>query len=134
MKRHSVLLRNGCILPDRLDPCKEPFGDNWMLVEEIMASVFDTMIRQAGWHFAWMRSSCSRRGFGLTQEDATRRALLRALKIVPKRFNAVEFDSVQIAKYPGLYVANVTLHAREIQQYTSLDTVDKGHPQPVHVR
>ena len=105
-----------------------------MLVEEIMASVFDTMIRQAGWHFVWMRGSCSRRGFGLTQDGATHRALTHALKTVPKRFNAVEFDSVQIAKYPGFYVANVTLHPRQIQQYTSLDTVDKGHPQPVHAR
>jgi hypothetical protein len=134
VKRHSVLLRKGCVLPGRLDPVREPFGDNWMLVEEIMASVFDTMIRQAGWHCVWMRGSCTRRGFGLTEEDATRRAMTRALKAIPKRFNAAEFDSVKVANYPGFYVANVTLRPREIQQYTSLDTVDKGHPQPVHAR
>ncbi len=66
MKRHSVFLRKGCVLPGRLDPLREPFGDNWMLVEEITASIFDTMIRQAGWHSMWMPGSCSRRGFGLT--------------------------------------------------------------------
>jgi hypothetical protein len=134
VKRHSVLLRKGCVLPDRLDPVREPFGNNWMLVEEIMASVFDTMIRQAGWHSMWMRSPCSRRGFGLTPERATHRAVVRALNAVPRHFNAAELDSVQVVKYPGFSVANATLHPREIQQYTSLDIVDKVHPQPAHAR
>ncbi|SPE17853.1 hypothetical protein SBA5_1100033 [Candidatus Sulfotelmatomonas gaucii] len=41
-----------------------------------------------------------RRGFGLTQEVATRRALLRALKRAPKQFNAAELDSVLVTEYP----------------------------------
>jgi hypothetical protein len=80
VRRHSVLLGKECILPDRLDPVRAPFGDNWMLVEQIGAAVFDTMIRQAGWHLIRMQGSCSRRGFGLTQEDATRRALAQPVQ------------------------------------------------------
>jgi hypothetical protein len=66
VKPHSVFQRKkGRILPDRLDPVRKSFGDNWMLVEEMMTSVFDTMIRQMGWHSFWMRGSCLRIGFGL---------------------------------------------------------------------
>ena len=44
MKLHSVFLRNGCILPDRFDPCRRPVSEGWSVVEEIPALVFDTMI------------------------------------------------------------------------------------------
>lgn len=134
MKLHSVFLRKGCILPDRLDPLREPVGDSWTLVEEITAPVFDTMIRQAGWHFMWMQGSCSRRGFGITQEEATHRALVRALKGLTRRFNAAELDSVQVTKYPGFQIANVTIQPRQIQQHTSLDVVDERHPQAISAR
>lgn len=128
MKLHSVFLRNECILPKRLDPLREPVGDGWMRVEEIPASVFDTMIRQAGWHFMWILRPSARRGFGITQDAATRRALISALRGVASRFNAAELDSIRISKYPGFYIANVILQSRQIQEHTSLDSVDEQHP------
>src|SRR6185437_8092260 len=120
VKLHSVFLRNGCILPDRLDPCRQPIGEEWSVVEEIPALVFDTMIRQAGWHFMWLQGPCSRFGFGLTQDAATRRALVRALKGLSKRFNAAELDSVRVTQYPGFQIANVTVRTIQIQQEASL--------------
>ena len=51
VKPHSVFLRSGCILPDRLDPCRQPIGEEWSVVDEIPALVFDTVIRQAGMAF-----------------------------------------------------------------------------------
>ncbi len=129
MKPHSVFLRKECILPDRLDPLREPVGDHWMLVEEIPAAVFDTMIRQAGWYSTWMPGACSRRGFGLTPENATRRALARALNTVPRQFNAAELNSVQASRYPGFCVASVTLNPREIQQHSSADNLNQRQPQ-----
>ena len=128
MKLHSIFLRNECILPKRLDPLREPVGDGWMRVEEIPASVFDTMIRQAGWHFMWILRPSARRGFGITQDAATRRALISALRGVASRFNAAELDSIRISKYPGFYIANVILQSRQIQEHTSLDSVDEQHP------
>lgn len=134
MKLHSVFLRSGCILPDRLDPLREPLGGEWTLVEEITAPVFDTMIRQAGWHFMWMQGSCSRRGFGLTEEEAKHRALARALKGITRLFNAAELDSVRVTKCSGFHIANVTLQPRQIQQHTSLDIADERHPLSVSAR
>ena len=101
----------------------EPIGEDWTLVEELPALVFDRMIRQAGWHFMWMQGACSRRGFGLTRDDAADRALTRALKGIAKRFNAAELDSVLDTKYPGFRVAHITLQPRQIQQHTSLDAL-----------
>jgi hypothetical protein len=131
VKLHSIFLRKGCILPDRLDPLQEPIGGNWTLVEEITAPVFDTMIRQAGWHFMWIQGSCSQRGFGITREEATHRALTHALERVARRFNAAELDSFHVTKYPGFHVANVTLQPRQIQQHTSLEVADERHPRVV---
>ena len=121
MKLHSILLRSGCILPERVDPLRVPFSDNWARVEKIEAPTFDAMLRQAGWHFM-MLGSCSRTGCGLTKEKATQRALARALEAVTRRFNAAEFESLRIARYPGFYTATVTMQARHIQQNASLDT------------
>ncbi len=121
VKPHSVFLRKECVLPERLDPLREPVGEDWTLVEEITAPIFDTMIRRMGWHFLSMHHPHSRRGFGLTQEDAAERALTGALKGVEERFNAAELVSVQAVRYLGLQIANVTLQPRQIQQYTSFE-------------
>lgn len=134
MKPHSVFLRKGCILPDRLDPLREPCGDNWTIVEEITAPVLDTMIRQKGWHFVWIAGSCSRKGFGLTKENAAQRALARALAGIERRFNAAELESIQLTTFLGLRVAKVTLQARQVTENSWLDTLDAGHPHAVPAR
>jgi len=134
LKPHSVFLRMGCVLPSHLDPVRRPFGDNWKLVEGITASIFDTMIRQAGWHSMWMPGSCSRRGFGLTAANATHRALTRGLNAVPRRFNAAELQSVYVSWYPGFCVASVTLHPREVMQSTTAELTHEVRLQPAQVR
>jgi hypothetical protein len=134
VRLHSVFLRSACILPDRLDPCRQPIGKDWSVVEEIPALVFDTMIRQAGWHFMWLQEACSRRGVGFTEETAIRRALSRALRGVSKRFNAAELDSLQIVQYPGFHLAQVTVQTLQIQRHASLNVAAGQHPQPVAVR
>jgi hypothetical protein len=131
---HSVFLRKACILPDRMQPILEPAGENWTLLKEITAPVFDTMIRQLGWHFLWVYRPCTRRGFGKTQEAATRRALTRALKGVATRFNSAELIDVVARKYSGFHTANVTLQPRQVQQYTWLEIAEDWHRMAVPFR
>ncbi len=131
---HSVFLRNGCVLPNSLDPLRTSFGEHWTHVEEIPASVFDTMIRQAGWHFIWLSGPCSRRGYGRTLAKAVEQALGRALNATSKNANAADFDSVHVRKYLGFHVANVTVHRRRIQQRTQLDSDDKARLQALRAR
>jgi hypothetical protein len=120
VKLHSVFLRKGCILPNRLDPLQEPIGNNWAMVEDLPALVFDTMIRQAGWHFMWLQGSCARRGFGISRQSATDRALVNALNGIARRFNAAELDSVRAAKCLCFHIATVTVQPRQIQEEASL--------------
>jgi len=132
VRLHSVFLRNECILPEPLDPLRTPFGEHWTHVEDIPASVFDTMIRQAGWHFIWMTGSCSRRGYAQTEAKAIERALGRALEAISTQSNAADFDSVQVTRYLGLHVASVTVQRRRIQQHSALEAGKKARPKAPH--
>ena len=134
MMLHSVFLRNSCILPQYLDPLREPIGDNWTHVEQVGTPVFDTMIRHAGWHFISVHGTLSRRGFGVKRDDATHRAVVRALKEVTSQCNAAELDSVRVTKYPGFHVARATVQPRQIQQHTSLGIAGKRHLPAVPAR
>ncbi|MGA2339503.1 MAG: hypothetical protein ABSF75_06375 [Terracidiphilus sp.] len=134
MKPHSIFLRKECVLPEPLDPLTEPVGEDWIRVEEIAAAVFDTMIRQKGWHFMLVDGPCKRKGLGRTEKNAAKRALARALNGVQRRFNAAELIDVQARKYPGFYVASVTLQPRQIQQYTWLEIAGDWHQLAVPVR
>jgi len=105
-----------------------------MRVEEIAAAVFDTMIRQKGWHFMQVDGPCKRKGLGLTEKGAAKRALARALNGVERRFNAAELTDVQATKFLGFYVASVTVQPRQIQQYTWLEIAGDWHQLAVPVR
>lgn len=134
MTPHSVFLRKKCILPQRLDPLTEPVGEHWTRVEEIPAPVFETMIRQQGWHFMPVDKPRARKAFGLTQEGAIRRALVCALRHVAGRFNAAELTAVQTGNYPGFYIAKVTLQPRQLQHHTWLEIAGDWQQLPVPVR
>jgi hypothetical protein len=124
---HSIFLRVGCALPDNVDPLKEPFCDDWAHVVSIDAASLDGMIRRAGWHFMWVSRSCSRRGYGWTEETATQRVLDRGLKGISERFNAAEFNSLRVMRSLDFYIANTTVEARQIQQSMSFD-IDEENP------
>lgn len=126
MKLHTVFLREECILPDRFDLCREPFCEDWTVVNGLLVSELDTRIRDAGWHFMWIADPHSSRGLGRTPETAIRRALVRGLKTVKGRFNAAELASIQITNCLGLQIARVTLDTRHIQKQTSLDSAEES--------
>lgn len=120
MKLHSVFLRKGYILPNRLAPLREPIGDDWTIVEDLPAHVFDTVIRQAGWNFMWLQGASVRRGFGRTRQKATDRALGHALNGIARRFNAAELDAVQVVNCLGFHNATVAVEPRQIEEEASL--------------
>lgn len=122
MKLHTVFLRTGCMLPDHVDLRQEPFSKGWAELIGVFVSELDASIRNVGWHFMWITDSHSSRGLGRTPETAIHRALVRALKKVQGRFNAVELGSFRITNCLGLHIAKATLHVRHIQKQTSLDS------------
>ncbi len=133
MRPLSVFLRKDCVLPQPLNPATEPVGEHWTRVEEITVPVFDTMIRQNGWHFMPVDHLFTRKGFGMSEDAAIQRALLRTLNHVAGRFNAAELIAVKTAKYLGLYLASVTLQPRQLQHYTWLEIAGDWQQLPVPV-
>lgn len=119
--QHTVFLRSGCILPGQLDPLLCPVNRSWERVDELEAQVFDTMIRQAGWHSMWIQEACVRRGIGRSRASATSSALSRALNAIGQRFNSAELDSIESTSYCGIRMARVTVQPRQIQPQISLD-------------
>src|SRR3954447_22959041 len=105
MKEHAVFLRKDCDMPAHFHPAQQSCAENWMLVEEVEAPLLDRMIRQAGWHFVCVQGYHSRRGIGLSRDEAIQTALVRALKGLRMRFNAAELESVQVSSYPVFHMA-----------------------------
>ncbi len=125
MKLHKMFLRTGCVLPDGLDLIQAPFSKSWMSVEDTRSGALDVKVRNAGWHFVWLEDACSHFGVGRTAASAVDKAITHALNGIKGRFNAAELDSLSVSKYPGFQVAKITLHARHIQQQTTLSQMDE---------
>lgn len=92
------------------------------------------MIRRMGWHFLCVLRPFCRKGIGRTEEDATRRALESALSHLATQYNAAELISVLPRRYPGFYIAAVTLQPRQIQHFTSLEIAADWHRMIVPTR
>jgi hypothetical protein len=120
VKLHAMFLRNGCLLPVGLRLQQEPFNDEWMSAGNTTSAALDTAVRRAGWHFIWIETASSGRGFGRTAETAIGHAITRALNHSSERFNAAEVVSITTSKFAGFRIANVTVRARQIQQEDSL--------------
>lgn len=121
----AIFLRVGCSLPASLHLRQAPFDNSWMSVENTAPAKLDVAVREAGWHFMWVESACSRLGWGRTDEAATRRAIVRALSQLRKRFNTAELSRVRVSRYPGFRIAKATLQMRHIQQDASLGLIDE---------
>jgi len=120
----AIFLRVECALPDGLHLHQKPFDRAWRSVENAAPPQLDLAVRDAGWHFMWVESACSRFGCGWTDEAASTRAIARALTQTLAKFNAAELGLVRISRYFGLRVARATLHTRHIQRGASLGLLD----------
>jgi acetolactate synthase regulatory subunit len=96
-----------------------------MCVENAAPAQLDLAVREAGWHFMWIESACSRLGWGRTNEVAANRAIARALAQTEARFNAAELGVLRVWRYLGFRICKATLHARHIQQRASLGLIDE---------
>jgi hypothetical protein len=115
----------GCVLPNGLHLIQKPFDTKWMSVENAAPAQLDLAVREAGWHFMWIESACSRLGCGRTDEAASNRAITRALTQTKARFNAAELGLLRVSRYLGFRVAKATLHTRHIQERASLGLIDE---------
>jgi hypothetical protein len=121
----TLFLRSGTVLPQDIDFAQTSFCEGWMSIGATTAHGMDAVIREAGWHFVWLVESGSAMAVGLSEAAACNHAAALALGRIHARFNTAELGPVRITKYPGFYVAKVTLHTRQIQPQSSLGLVDE---------
>jgi hypothetical protein len=124
VKPPAMFLRTECLLPDGLHLKMKPFSRAWMSVENAAPAQLDLAVRDAGWHFMWIESACSRVGWGLSDEAAITRAITQALVQTQGSFNAAELSVVHVSRYFGLCIAKATVFTRHIQQSASLGLLD----------
>lgn len=98
-------------------------------MEDVAPAQLDLAVRDAGWHFMWIESACSRIGWGLSDEGAITRAITHALTQTGDSFNAAELSFVHVSRYLGFHIAKATVYTRHIQRSASLGMVD-GLPVP----
>ncbi|MGC2297807.1 MAG: hypothetical protein WA476_03320 [Acidobacteriaceae bacterium] len=120
----AIFLRTECLLPDGLHLKTKLFAVAWMYVENVAPAQLDLAVRDAGWHFMWIESACSRVGWGWNDEAAITRAITQALMQTREKFNAVELSVVRVSRYFGLRIAKATVHTRHIQQSASLGLLE----------
>ena len=125
MNLPAIFLRIGTVLPDNVDFAQKSFSEGWMAVRTTTVNTMDRVIRQAGWHFVWLVESAAGMAAGLSEAAACDHAAALALNRIHARFNTAELGPVRVTKYPGFYVAKVTLHTRQIQPQSSLGLVDE---------
>lgn len=124
LSTRAIYLRAGCLLPSGLKLRRAPFGKSWTTVEDAAPIELAHAVREAGWHFMWIDSDCSRTGWGLNDEAAITRAITRALTRMRRGFNGAEVGVIRVSRHMGLCIAKVTVHSRHIQQSASLDSPD----------
>ena len=121
MNVHSVFLRDNCVLPDSVDVTRDSFGKRWSHIEGLSSPDLDRIIRHAGWHYIWLTGGKTSRGWAQTSEAAFNNALTRALSGVGHNCNAAEIDSIKMSNFAGVWVANVTVQSRQIQQSSLME-------------
>jgi hypothetical protein len=79
----------------------------------------DKEIRARGWHFI----DCGRaveKWVGTTAQEAIASTMKGALRRVSERFNAAQVGHLEVSKYPGFFLAGVTIYPFQIQQSATL--------------
>lgn len=119
MSSPTVFLRKRCALPEGMSLELTNVDQAW---NSVAMSGWDLSngIESHGWHCMWLATAFSRVSLGRTAETATTKVVKAGLDALSTSFNAAEIESLRVASYRGFSVARVTIHARHIQQGSSL--------------
>ncbi len=120
-----MFLRRECLLPNGLRLTKKQFDKGWTSAEDITSTALDLAVRRAGWHFMWVEMTASGLGCSRTEASAENHAIARGLGRISSEFNAGELISMRASKCLGFWIVRVMMHARQIQQQSALNTVDR---------
>ena len=120
IKKGSILIKEGILLPEFLRFESEPCAPGWRLVKNLDGYGLGRKIHEAGWTFSWRAGEIGATVFGLDEQKTLRRAVEQMLA----NLEAAEFNSLEIMRvaseaskrFLGVHYVTVSAQSRDIQE------------------
>jgi hypothetical protein len=117
IKKGTILIEEGTLLPESLRFQSEPYSNGWRLVNNLNGYELDQKTTKAGWNFFYMAVEIKATVFGFDEEKALRKAVNRVLaKLKSEKSNCLEITQVAAKSFLGLPYVTVSAHPRHIQE------------------
>jgi hypothetical protein len=112
----KILVKENVELPEAVRLESEPYVAGWRLIKNLGGDGLSRQIHDAGWTFFCQAGDVNATAFGIGEQEAVRRALLRILvKVKAEKFNCLEIMRVDTHRFPVPYVS-VSARSRHIQE------------------
>jgi hypothetical protein len=120
----TILIKENMPLLAALRLETEPYAPGWRLVANLDGYKLDRIIREAGWAFFSLAGEIKASAFGIDEQKAVRKAVVRILTD-PKleKFNSLEIvhvASVSSKRFFAVRYITVCAHSRQIQESSLL--------------
>lgn len=120
IKRGTVLIKEGVLLPEALVFGSESCVPGWRLVKALNGYALGKKVHEAGWTFFFEAGEIKATVFGINTQQMARRAVERILGDPrAERFNSLEIarvTSVSSERFPGVRFLTVAANRRHIQE------------------
>ena len=121
IKKGSLLLAEGILLPESVLLESNPCTPEWRLIDNVNPKKLKEMIMQAGWNFFYLATELEATGWGWDKETALRKAIRQVTaQTKAANYNCVEIKQVAPSRFLGISTVTLTAHSRQIQEKSSL--------------
>jgi hypothetical protein len=124
IKRGTILIKEGTLLPEVLRFESELCAPGWRLVKNLDGYGLGRKIHEAGWTFAWRPGEIGATLFGLDEQMTLRRAVEQILaNLESAEFNSLEIKRVASEaskRFQGVCYVTVSAQSRDIQESAPL--------------
>jgi hypothetical protein len=121
----AILIEEGLLTTQLLDPETEPYSENWRLVKVLDGFALDRKIHAAGWNFFFLAGEVKTMFFGAIGVTKIQNALKRIFgKVRQQDFNGLEVTGIVAKRFLGMPYAIVSAHSRHIQHSCYLDSAE----------
>jgi hypothetical protein len=124
IKRGTILIKEGTLLPEVLRIESEPCAPGWRLVKNLDGHGFGRKIHELGWTFSWRPGEIGTTVFGLDEQKTFRRAIEQILvNLESPEFNSLEITRVgseASKRFVGVRYVTISAQSRDIRESAPL--------------
>jgi hypothetical protein len=121
IKRGSLLLAEGTILPPSIMLESNACTSGWRLLKNVHSQEMKELMAQAGWNFFYIATERKTTVWGWNRNGALRKALRQiTARANVTEYNCLEIKEVDARRFLGLSFVRLTARSRQIQAQTSL--------------